>query len=469
MSGTLLKTGMRNPSGPEIILSSEVESVLIQHDLDREVVDFALKQWWHDRLARFEYSFVDGRATTEGEIASKISSKGEILEFPHVDPNHEAHVTLIFSCAAHGGVGATFYVRGEMGVFLKHLRPTIHVDTIEYRYHIPTTCCMYLSNPTDLEIASAKQFVSSVGDYMDSLIADGPHEETGSWFQWLRFRTNAQITDERANDSRLTAQSAIKEAFTGPSTSLHQDNPGFVAHLLTAVGDNNAIVQLHNLLLVRVKNENGSADILIKSLSDGELAKIVSTKDLLKQPAELFSILHDTSTSGFVKREAALFYSYSHKDKDLRDKLESHLSMLKRDRHIRQWHDRMIAAGTEWKCQIDSRLNTADIILLLISADFLKSDYCYDVELQRAMERHAANNCRVMPVILRACDWRNAPFAKLQALPTDGKPITSWSNIDEAFTDVAMGIRTAIKLLGKMPVEQKSDIPPEDLSILEPI
>ncbi|HWS87418.1 MAG TPA: tetratricopeptide repeat protein [Pyrinomonadaceae bacterium] len=136
-----------------------------------------------------------------------------------------------------------------------------------------------------------------------------------------------------------------------------------------------------------------------------------------------------------------LFYSYSHRDEDLRDKLETHLSMLKRQKVINQWHDRGILAGEEWGGEIDEHLKAADIILLLVSADFLASDYCYDIELKLAMERHEKSEARVVPIILRPCDWSGAPFGKLQALPKNAKPVTTWPNQDEAFTDIAKGIR----------------------------
>jgi TIR domain len=114
------------------------------------------------------------------------------------------------------------------------------------------------------------------------------------------------------------------------------------------------------------------------------------------------------------------------------------------------WHDRDITAGEEWKNAIDSHLESANIILLLISSDFLDSDYCYDIELKRALERHESKEARVIPVILRAVDWHRSPFGKLIALPTDGKAITSWPNEDEAFTDVVKGLRRVIdKIQGK--------------------
>jgi len=138
-----------------------------------------------------------------------------------------------------------------------------------------------------------------------------------------------------------------------------------------------------------------------------------------------------------------VFFSYSHVDEPLRDELEKQLSMLKRLGVIDTWHDRRIAAGNDWEGQIDARLDAAHIILLLISADFLASSYCYDVEMNRALTRHREGQAKVIPVILRAVDWAGAPFGRLKALPRDAKPITSWDNQDEAFRDVAMGIRQA--------------------------
>jgi len=118
--------------------------------------------------------------------------------------------------------------------------------------------------------------------------------------------------------------------------------------------------------------------------------------------------------------------------------------LLKRQGFISGWHDRRITAGDEWKAEIDEHLETAKVILLLISANFIASDYCYDVEMKRSLERHEEGTARVIPIILSPCDWNGAPFGKLQALPKDAKPITIWSNQDEAFADVAKGIRKAV-------------------------
>ena len=117
--------------------------------------------------------------------------------------------------------------------------------------------------------------------------------------------------------------------------------------------------------------------------------------------------------------------------------------MLKHQGAITTWHDRGIGAGEEFDKVINGHINADDIILLLVSPDFLASKYCYEREISRAMERHEAGEAIVIPVILRPCDWQGAPFGKLQAAPTDARPVTQWTNTDQAFLEVAKAIRGA--------------------------
>ncbi len=157
-----------------------------------------------------------------------------------------------------------------------------------------------------------------------------------------------------------------------------------------------------------------------------------------------------------------VFFSYAHEDEALRDELAKHLRLLQRRGVIQSWHDRQIGAGIEWEAEIAAHLESARIILLLISADFLDSDFCYDNELKRALERHKNNTARVIPIILRDCDWQEAEFGKLQALPKNAKPVTSWANLDEAWTDVVRGIRNAIeRLQNKADDEGRPGSPPK--------
>ena len=147
-----------------------------------------------------------------------------------------------------------------------------------------------------------------------------------------------------------------------------------------------------------------------------------------------------------------VFFSDAHYvDETLRNELAKHLSLLERQDIIAGWHDRRIAAGTQWADAIDTHLQTAHVILLLVSADFLASNYCYGVEVKQAMARHEAGEARVIPIIMRPVDWQPAPFGKLQALPKDGRPVTSWPNLDEAFLDISRGIRSVAEELAQNP------------------
>lgn len=163
------------------------------------------------------------------------------------------------------------------------------------------------------------------------------------------------------------------------------------------------------------------------------------------------SELKSTPTDLLSSEPIEVFFSYSHKDEELRDELATHLAMLKNQGLIKAWHDREISAGDEWADEIDQYMNSAQVILLLVSANFLASSYCYSIEMKRAMERHEAKEARVIPIILKPVDWNGAPFGKLQALPKNAKPVTTWANQDEAFAYIAQAIR---KVVGELKTPQ---------------
>ena len=145
-----------------------------------------------------------------------------------------------------------------------------------------------------------------------------------------------------------------------------------------------------------------------------------------------------------AKEGVQVFFSYAHEDEDLRIALGKHLSVLEREGLVTTWHDRMIPPGKEWKGEIDSNLDNAGVILLLVSSDFINSDYCYDIELKRALEHHENRNAIVVPVILRPVVWHRTLFSKLQPLPKDGRPVTEYQNRDSAFVEITEGVRSAI-------------------------
>lgn len=155
------------------------------------------------------------------------------------------------------------------------------------------------------------------------------------------------------------------------------------------------------------------------------------------------------SAHPIIPRE--VFFSYAEADEWLALELEKHLSVLKREGLITTWHKGQIGIGTNRDKEMNEHLSTASIILLLLSADFMDSDYCYSVEMSLALARHKAGEAFVIPVVLRWMDdWHNTPIGSLQALPTNGIPVTNWASFDEAWSSVARGIRSVLQD-GKLP------------------
>src|SRR5437016_2545571 len=135
---------------------------------------------------------------------------------------------------------------------------------------------------------------------------------------------------------------------------------------------------------------------------------------------------------GAAPTAVEIFCSYASADEAWWQKLEIHLSLLRRQGLVALWHHRLITAGADWAHAIDHHLETASIILLFVSADFFASDYCYGFEMQRVLDRHEAGEARVIPILLRPVDWQGSLFAKLQALPLNARSITEWKNQDLA-------------------------------------
>ena len=137
---------------------------------------------------------------------------------------------------------------------------------------------------------------------------------------------------------------------------------------------------------------------------------------------------------------------YSHQDESYLNELRAHLAALQRQNAVLTWHDRRIGPGRDIDAELDDRIETSEIILLLISADFIASDYCYKREMTRAIERHREGSASVIPVILRPCDWKELPFGRLNAVPKDGVPITEHANRDSAYLEVAQAVRTVAQV-----------------------
>jgi tetratricopeptide (TPR) repeat protein len=142
------------------------------------------------------------------------------------------------------------------------------------------------------------------------------------------------------------------------------------------------------------------------------------------------------------------FISFAPEDEPLLVELEKGLAVLQRTGVIRAWHRGRIGAGEERAAAIAARLESATVVLLLVSRDFLASDDCYEVEMTRAIERHSAGDALVVPIVVRACDWQTAAFGGLEPLPRGGTPVTSWKNRDEAWEDVIRELRGALAKRG---------------------
>lgn len=189
----------------------------------------------------------------------------------------------------------------------------------------------------------------------------------------------------------------------------------------------------------------GKSDVFSRKLTEEGIYELDKINEDGKEHEDIMEHKYKTNQNT-NSPESILFYSYSHEDQKLRDNLEKHLKLLEREGYITGWYDRKIIPGSNFEDEIDENLKKARIILLLVSADFINSEYCFCKEMTFAIEQHQKGEAKVIPVILRSCDWTSAPFGKLLALPTDGKPVISktWNDVDEALTDVAKGIRRVV-------------------------
>lgn len=158
-----------------------------------------------------------------------------------------------------------------------------------------------------------------------------------------------------------------------------------------------------------------------------------------------------------------VFYSYSHKDETLRDQLATYLAPLTQKKSIVEWHDRKILPGTDWNAEINTQLDSADLVVVLLSPDFLASDYCFGIEMEKAFTRLKRGEVKLVPILLRPCLWEESRFSALQIIPRDTKPITSSTSVDEAFKAVSIEIRAIVSEAKPEPQKSTSDVAAEPL------
>jgi hypothetical protein len=149
-----------------------------------------------------------------------------------------------------------------------------------------------------------------------------------------------------------------------------------------------------------------------------------------------------------MKKPAKAFISYSHIDGAALSRFATHLAMLRREGMLADWVDQKILAGGEIDKEVSRQLDACDLFLPLVSPDFLNSNYCYDTEMKRAIERHESGAIRIVPIIIEPCDWKASPLKRFKALPRDGKPVAEWTNKNNAYLDVVTELR---RLIEEMP------------------
>lgn len=193
-------------------------------------------------------------------------------------------------------------------------------------------------------------------------------------------------------------------------------------------------------------NVYNKASVFLEKVKAKGIAVTDALEGLTEEKKNMTTITNHVSV-GKGKKPIKLFYSYAHEDEKMRDKMEKHLSLLRREGLIKEWHDKKIMPGVSFDDQIDENLKKADVILLMVSQSFMDSDYCFSIEMNFALEQEKKKAARVVPIILRTCDWESAPFAKLKALPKDGKAITKWRSQDDGYTNVAKELRLLIESL----------------------
>jgi len=137
-----------------------------------------------------------------------------------------------------------------------------------------------------------------------------------------------------------------------------------------------------------------------------------------------------------LEKPISIFLSYAKEDKPFKDKLLKHLSSMIRRNQIDIWDDEQIAGGQNWKEEIESKLRTAQVAILLVSADFLASDFINDFEIPILLERGKKGEVSIVPMLIRPVYFQGSELSDFKGLPKSGKPISNWQNEDEAWISV---------------------------------
>lgn len=205
----------------------------------------------------------------------------------------------------------------------------------------------------------------------------------------------------------------------------------------------------NELLAIKAKFNENARKKRLGIIAGGEARMVdanivVSLLELLELAHTNFNEKGDFEKKTFNPKKVKIFISYSHKDENIKEHIDIHLASLKRSDRVEVWNDRKIGIGSEWDDTIKKELELSDLILLIVSADFIASDYIWQVEIKKAIERHRKGLAVVIPIFARPCDFSEMPFAKLQGLPKDAKPISTFLNTDEAYSEISKAIKEFI-------------------------
>lgn len=171
---------------------------------------------------------------------------------------------------------------------------------------------------------------------------------------------------------------------------------------------------------------------------------IIINNEKIKQRRSVIAQINESESYKMKNKRVKVFLSYSHIDEAFKEKLDVHLAPLKRSEKIETWNDRKLMPGDSFDEEINKHLNEDEVIILLISADFINSDYCYMIELPKALERRKQGEAIVIPIILRPCLWKETPLKNIQMLPKDAKPVSKYSDEDDAYLEIAESINDII-------------------------
>lgn len=265
-------------------------------------------------------------------------------------------------------------------------------------------------------------------------------------FEGCRALVKADLPDKRVYISvagPVSSRRRLLAVIRSDFERIHQDIRNLQPQQMVPIPEYPTFVVAYEKLLAMEQQEIGNFHEYVGGgLVEVDVAELLNGVDAEREDGM-------GRKTGVVNKKGSLFISYSHKDEHLRNELDAHLKILERKECIDVWHDRRIEAGDDWKTTIDENLERSDLILLLVSSDFLASDYCYDVEARRALARSKSGEARVIPVILRPCNWKIAEFAGLQALPRDGRPVIEWPSRDSAWLNIEEGIEKYIYELSR--------------------